>query len=44
MLEWFSMIIGSLNIRGGGSLLKRKSISKIILQGKADIFLSKNRS
>ncbi|XP_058765931.1 uncharacterized protein LOC131639452 [Vicia villosa] len=28
-----------MNIRGGGSLIKRKSISNIIIQGKADIFL-----
>lgn len=33
------MIIGSFNIRGGGSVLKRKRISKIIKEGRADIFL-----
>ncbi|XP_058784882.1 uncharacterized protein LOC131659750 [Vicia villosa] len=33
------MIIGSLNIRRGGSLLKRKRISKIIKEGNAEIFL-----
>ncbi|XP_058775034.1 uncharacterized protein LOC131649281 [Vicia villosa] len=33
------MIIGSLNVRGGGSLLKRRRISSIITRGKADIFV-----
>ncbi|XP_058741126.1 uncharacterized protein LOC131613476 [Vicia villosa] len=33
------MIIGNLNIRGGGSLLKRKRISKIIKEGNTEIFL-----
>lgn len=33
------MIIGSLNIRGGGSLLKRNCINKIIKAGNADVFL-----
>ncbi|XP_058741999.1 uncharacterized protein LOC131614433 [Vicia villosa] len=32
------MIIGSLNIRGGGSWIKRKRISCIIQRGKADVF------
>ncbi|XP_058752845.1 uncharacterized protein LOC131626046 [Vicia villosa] len=33
------MIIGTFNIRGGGSLIKRKRISKIIREGRADVFL-----
>lgn len=33
------MIIGLLNIRGGGSNVKRRRISQIIIQGNADIFL-----
>ncbi|XP_058741467.1 uncharacterized protein LOC131613848 [Vicia villosa] len=33
------MIVGSLNIRGGGSSFKRNCISKIIKSGNADIFL-----
>ncbi|XP_058741846.1 uncharacterized protein LOC131614250 [Vicia villosa] len=33
------MIIGSLNVRGGGSLLKRRRINSIINKGKADIFV-----
>ncbi|XP_058765777.1 uncharacterized protein LOC131639291 [Vicia villosa] len=33
------MIIGSLNIRGGGNALKRRRISNIIKKGEADIFL-----
>lgn len=32
------MIIGTLNIREGGSLVKRKRVSSIISKGKADIF------
>ncbi|XP_058780621.1 uncharacterized protein LOC131654295 [Vicia villosa] len=32
------MIVESLNIRGGGSLVKRKSISNLISIGRADIF------
>ncbi|XP_058767333.1 uncharacterized protein LOC131641013 [Vicia villosa] len=33
------MINGSFNIRGGGSILKRKRVSQILIKGKADIFL-----
>ncbi|XP_058733670.1 uncharacterized protein LOC131605315 [Vicia villosa] len=33
------MIIGSLNIRGGGSSAKRRRIHHLILKGKPDIFL-----
>src|SRR4051812_1247954 len=33
------MIVGSLNIRGGGNLIKRRRISSIIAKGKADIFM-----
>lgn len=33
------MIIGSQNIKGGGSKLKRRRICSIIWKGKADIFL-----
>lgn len=33
------MIIGSFNIRGGGSLIKRKRIGQIVKKGNADIFL-----
>ncbi|XP_058759249.1 uncharacterized protein LOC131632522 [Vicia villosa] len=33
------MIIGSLNVRGCGSLVKRKQICRIIKQGNADCFL-----
>ncbi|XP_058726991.1 uncharacterized protein LOC131598402 [Vicia villosa] len=32
------MIIGTLNIRGGGSWIKRKHICSIIQKGKADVF------
>lgn len=35
----FAMIIGSFNIRGGVSALKRSRISSIISKGKADVFL-----
>src|SRR4051812_36801665 len=33
------MIIGTMNIRGGGSSLKRKRVRSIITKGKADIFM-----
>ncbi|XP_058742005.1 uncharacterized protein LOC131614439 [Vicia villosa] len=33
------MIIGSMNIRGGGNSLKRRRVNTIIKKGKADIFL-----
>ncbi|XP_058775213.1 uncharacterized protein LOC131649469 [Vicia villosa] len=33
------MIIGTLNIRGGGSSVKRKRINKIIKEGRAEVFL-----
>ncbi|XP_058751351.1 uncharacterized protein LOC131624428 [Vicia villosa] len=33
------MIIGSMNIRGGGSSLKRRRVNSIIKKGKADIFM-----
>lgn len=32
------MIIGSFNIRGGGSVVKRRRICQIIKKGNADIF------
>lgn len=32
------MIIGTLNIRGGGNISKRKRINNIISTGKAEIF------
>ncbi|XP_058746530.1 uncharacterized protein LOC131619457 [Vicia villosa] len=32
-------MVGSLNIRGGGSRIKRRGVSHIIKKGKADIFL-----
>lgn len=36
------MIIGSLNIRGGGNSAKRKRINHIIDKGNANVFLFKN--
>src|SRR4051812_38302240 len=33
------MIVGSFNIRGGGSLIKRKKIRSLITRGRADFFL-----
>lgn len=33
------MIIGTLNIRGGGNKIKRKRIRNIIKKGQADMFL-----
>ncbi|XP_058741814.1 uncharacterized protein LOC131614210 [Vicia villosa] len=33
------MIIGTLNIRGGGSLIKRKRVNNIICKGRADFFM-----
>lgn len=36
------MIVGILNIRGGGSIVKRNSISNMISYKKAHIFLFKN--
>src|SRR3954471_10572923 len=33
------MLVGTLNIRGGGNALKRKRISALISKCKADIFL-----
>ncbi|XP_058741821.1 uncharacterized protein LOC131614218 [Vicia villosa] len=33
------MIIGTLNIRGGGNALKRRRINSLILKSKADVFL-----
>lgn len=39
VFEIGAMIVGSLHIRGGGSKVKRKSISQIIAKGNIDIFL-----
>ncbi|XP_058741529.1 uncharacterized protein LOC131613909 [Vicia villosa] len=33
------MIIGSLNIRGGGNVLKRRRIKSLILKGNVDVFM-----
>lgn len=33
------MIIGILNIRGGGSIIKRKRIGRIIKERKVDVFM-----
>lgn len=33
------MIIGSLNIRGGGNVIERRRISSLILKNNADIFM-----
>lgn len=37
------MIIGTFNIRGGCSLLKRRRIHQIITKGGADMFLIQER-